>query len=305
MEFINNYLGEIISIGTALFWTITVISFEYAGKKVGSLSVNFIRLILAFIFISTTVYMLTGNFIPVGESAHVWNYLLISGVIGLVIGDFFLFQAFVDIGGRISLLIMSSVPIISSIFGFFLYKEILAPLQMIGMIIIISSIVIVILSKREKGNIHPHVVRGITFAFIGAAAQAIGLILSKEGMFDITAVNEIEKAFLATEIRIISAIGGFIILITIRKEWTNVFKAFKHTKAILFILVGSLFGPFLGVTSQLLAIRYTTLGIHTTISQLNVIMIIPFSIFMFKDKVSVKEIIGSITACIGVLLLFL
>ncbi len=305
MDFMQNYLGEIISIGTALFWTITVISFEYAGKKVGSLPVNFIRLILAFIFISTTVYFFTGNFIPVHESSRVWNYLLISGIIGLVIGDFFLFQAFVDIGGRISLLIMSSVPIISATFGFLLYKEVLDSMQIIGMMIIISSIVLVIMSKRDKGNTHPHVVRGITFAFVGAAAQAIGLILSKEGMIEITTVNEIEKAFLATEIRIISAILGFIILITFRKEWKNVFNAFKHKKAILFILMGSLFGPYLGVTSQLLAIRYTSLGIHTTISQLNVIMIIPFSIIFFKEKVTLKEIIGSITAFIGVIFLFL
>lgn len=305
MEFVNSHLGEIISIGTAFFWTITVISFEYAGKRVGSLPVNFIRLVMSFIFISTTVFYLTGNFVPIGESAHTWNYLLISGIIGLVIGDFFLFQAFVDIGGRISLLIMSSVPIISSIFGFFLYKEIIEPLQLVGMMVIISSIIIIILSKREKQNTHPYVARGITFAFIGAAAQAIGLILSKEGMSDITAVSEMEKALLATEIRIISAIAGFIILITIRKEWGNVLKAFNHIKAIIFILIGSLFGPFLGVTSQLLAIRYTPLGIHTTISQLNIIMIIPFSIIIFKEKVTIKEIVGSLTACLGVLLLFL
>lgn len=305
MDFFSNYLGEIISIGTALFWTITVISFEYAGKKVGSLPVNFIRLILAFIFISTTVYFITGDFFPVGESSHVWNYLLISGIVGLVIGDFFLFQSFVDIGGRISLLIMSSVPIISGVLGYLIYQEVLNTMQIIGMFIIISSIVLVILSKREKGNTHPHVARGILFAFIGAIAQAVGLILSKEGMLEITAVSEIEKAFLATEIRIISAILGFVVLISFRKEWMNVFKAFKHKKAIMFILMGSLFGPYLGVTSQLLALNYTSLGIHTTISQLNVIMIIPFSIVIFKDKVTYKEIIGSITAFIGVILLFL
>lgn len=305
MDFFQSYLGEIISIFTALFWTATVVSFEYAGKRVGSLSVNFIRLIFGFIFISTTVFILTGQFIPIHQSSIVWNYLLISGIIGLVIGDFFLFQAFVDIGGRISLLIMSSVPIISGILGYFIYHEILTGFQIIGMVVIITSISIVILSKKEKEPMHPHIVKGIIFAFIGAFAQAIGLVLSKEGMYFIEAVTETEKALLATEIRIMAAILGFLSLITYQKKWKNVKTALFNKKAVMFIIIGSFFGPFLGVTSQLLAVRYTTLGVHTTISQLNVILIIPFSIIIFKDKVTLKEIIGSITAFIGVALLFL
>lgn len=305
MEFINAHLGEIISIFTALFWTITVVSFEYAGKRVGSLAVNFIRLLFGFVFVVLTVLVLTGSMFPIEQPSSVWNFLLISGLIGLVIGDFFLFQSFVDIGGRISLLIMSSVPIISGILGYFLYQELLTTLELFGILIIIMSIVIVILSKRENNKMHPHIYRGILFAFIGAVAQAVGLVLSKEGMSSLITNNEIDKAFIATEIRIIAAIVGFIVLISLRKEWNNVFAAFKNKNALLFIILGSFFGPFLGVTSQLLALRYTTLGIHTTISQLNVIMIIPFSIILFKDKVSVIEIIGSITAFIGVALLFL
>lgn len=305
MDFIQQYQGEIISIFTAFFWTATVVSFEYAGKRVGSLSVNFIRLIFGFFFIVSTVYFLTGHLFPVSQVGTVWNYLLISGLIGLVIGDFFLFQAFVDIGGRISLLIMSSVPIISSILGYFIYQEVLSGFQVFGIIIIITSISVVILSKKEKEAMHPHVVRGITFAFIGAFAQAIGLVLSKEGMYFIKAATDTEKALLATEIRIIAAILGFILLITYKREWGSVRKAILNKKAMIFIIAGSFFGPFLGVTSQLLAVRYTSLGVHTTISQLNVVLIIPFSIIIFKDKVTIKEIIGSITAFIGVALLFL
>jgi len=46
----ENYLGEIAGLLTAVFWTVTSLAFESAGKKVGSLSVNLIRLVMAFFF---------------------------------------------------------------------------------------------------------------------------------------------------------------------------------------------------------------------------------------------------------------
>ena len=114
------FLGEIISLGTAFFWTFTVIGFEGAGKRVGSLPVNLIRLVIGMVLLTITVFILTGSVIP-DASSYSWNMLLISGIIGLVIGDLFLFQAFVDIGGRVSLLIYSTVPIMTLALGFFIF----------------------------------------------------------------------------------------------------------------------------------------------------------------------------------------
>jgi drug/metabolite transporter (DMT)-like permease len=292
-------LGELISLGTALCWTITVISFEYAGKKVGSLPVNIIRLVFGFIFLGFTLLVLRGSFIPIDASSSAWMWLMLSGFVGLVIGDLFLFQAFVEVGGRISLLVMSLVPPLSAVLSFLIFKELISPLDLLGMFITITSIIVVVISKREKKKpFHPNVKKGVTFALIGAAAQSVGLILSKEGMGDF-------NAFAATQIRIIAAIIGFTIFIFFKKDWKNVGKAFTHPKAIAFITLGSFFGPFLGVSSSLLAIQYTSIGVATTIAQLNIIMIIPFSIILFKEKVSMIEVIGSITAFVGVTLMFI
>jgi len=294
-----SYIGEIISIGTALCWTITVISFEYAGKRVGSLPVNIIRLVFGFIFLGFTLLVTSGSFIPLGIPFDSWTLLMISGFIGLVIGDLFLFQAFVDVGGRISLLIMSTVPVLSAILGLLFFDEVLTVMQLLGMTVTLGAIVLFILLKRsEDSEDHANVKRGILFAFIGAIAQAVGLIFSKMGMGD-------HSAFGATQIRLIAAMLGFTIFIFYKKDWGNVKLAFNNKKAIMFIIFGSLFGPFLGVSSSLYAMQYTEIGIATTIAQLNVIMIIPFSIFLFKEKVRFREIVISFVAFIGVALLFL
>ena len=292
--------GELISLGTAFFWTFTVIGFESAGKRVGSLPVNIIRLVIGMVLLSLTVFIMTGSFIPIGAGTYSWNMLLISGIVGLVIGDLFLFQAFVDIGGRISLLILCSVPIMTAILGYFIFDEVLDFLTIIGIVITLSAISVVILSKRSKNKVfEPHILKGITFAFIGAVAQSLGLVFSKLGM------GENLGAFEATQMRVIAALFTFIIYISIKKEWKNVFGALKDKVAMKYIVIGSIFGPFLGVTSSLLAMKYTSIGVSTTIAQLNVILIIPLSIWLFKDKVKPVEIIASVVAFIGVALLFL
>ncbi|XMB72027.1 DMT family transporter [Mycoplasmatota bacterium WC30] len=293
------YLGELISLGTALCWTITVISFEYAGKKVGSISVNFIRLLIGFLALGLTLWVISGTFIPVNVDGHAWAFLMISGLIGLVIGDLFLFQSFVDVGGRISLLIMSTAPPLTALLSYIFLNETLGTKDLLGMTITISAIIFVIIVKKQKEKVfHKHIIRGIIFAFIGAIGQSVGLIFSKVGMGDY-------NAFAATQIRIIAAIIGFFIFISIKKGWPNIKKAVYNKKAMLFITLGSIFGPFLGVSSQLLAMKYTQIGVATTIAQINVILIIPFSIIIFKDKVSLKEIIGSIIAFAGVVLMFI
>lgn len=293
-------IGELISLGTAIFWTITVIGFESAGKRVGSLSVNIIRLMIGMVLLSLTVLILTGSFIPLDASQYAWNMLLISGLIGLVIGDLFLFQAFVDLGGRLSLLILCSVPIMTSVLGYYIFDEVFDPLTIIGIVLTLSSIIVVILMKRRvTKKFEPHILKGIIFASIGAIAQSLGLVFSKLGMGDTLG------AFEATQIRVISALIGFAIYITLIKGWKKVGHAFKDKISMKYIVLGSVFGPFLGVSSSLLAMQYTSIGVSTTIAQLNVILIIPFSIILFKEKVSRIEIIASVFAFIGVALLFI
>lgn len=293
------YIGELVSLGTAFCWTFTVVGFEYAGKRVGSLSVNIIRLLFGFILISITLAFMTGSFLPVEITNHEILLLSISGFIGLVIGDLFLFQAFVDVGGRISLLIYSCTPVISAVLGLIFFDEVLEMQQILGVVITLSAISFVILLRQtNKEEMHPHIKRGILFAFLGALTQAIGLALSKEGLGDM-------NVFAATQIRVITAIVGFVIYITIVRKWRNVRVAFQDKTAMKFILLGSIFGPFLGVTSSIWATRYTDLGISTTISQLNVILIIPFSMLLFKEKVNIKEVIAALVSLAGVTLLFL
>ena len=296
----QSHIGVIAALAAALCWTVTAIMFESAGKKVGSISVNLIRLIIGFILLSIFNLFTRGMILPIDASGSMWLWLSISGIIGFVIGDLFLFQAYVEIGSRISMLLMSTVPPITAITGFIIMGERITPLGILGMITTIVGIAIVILTKSpdEKKVKFSHPLKGLVYAFIGALGQAFGLVFSKYGMGSY-------NPFAATQIRIIAAIIIFSIIITATKNWGKLYTALKHTKAMKYISVGSFFGPFIGVSLSLLAVQYTPTGIVSTITSITPILLIPVSIIIFKEKIYLREIIGAFISLIGISLLFI
>ena len=144
-----SYLGEISALLTAVFWTVTSMSFESAGKKVGSLAVNLIRLVIAFVIYAVYLKFTRGMFIPLDAGLERWLWLSLSGLVGFVIGDLLLFQAFVVVGARISMLIMSFAPPITALIGWIILGEVLSPMNWLGMAVTITGISMVIL-KRQK-----------------------------------------------------------------------------------------------------------------------------------------------------------
>jgi len=300
------YFGEIAALMTAFFWTITSMSFESAGKKVGSLSVNLIRLVVAFFIYGVVNYFRRGLFLPLDAGTESWVWLALSGLVGFVIGDLLLFQAFVVIGARISMLLMALTPPITAFVGWIILGEVLSPMNWVGMIVTLTGISIVIL-KREKKELDStkkrkittsYSIKGILLAFGGAVGQGVGLVLSKKGMGQY-------DAFAASHIRVITGMIGFAIIILISRRYGNVWKALVHKPAMKRIALGSMFGPFLGVSFSLLAIQHTQAGIAATIMSIVPVLIIPPAILLFHEKVNWKEIIGAIITVSGVALFFL
>lgn len=297
---IGSNIGEIAALATAFCWTISATSFEMAGRKVGSLSVNYIRLFIGFIFISVYSYFTRGMFFPVDATSTNWIWLSISGLIGFFIGDLFLFQSYLEVGARISMLIMASSPPITAILGFFIMGESIDLIGAMGMSITIMGIAMVILGKNpdEKKIEVKHSIKGLTYAFLGSVGQSVGLIFSKIGMGDY-------NPFAATQIRIITGFISFTILFLVLNKWSDLKLALKEKRAMIDITIGSIFGPFVGVSLALISLKHTSAGISSTITSIVPVLIIPVSIFIFKEKVSKKEVLGAIVSVFGVALLFI
>ena len=279
-------------------------AFESAGKRVGALSLNLIRLVIGLGFLAIYNAIVNDGFFP--EATHYqWFWLAMSGLVGFVLGDLFLFRAFILIGARISMLIMALVPPITALIGWITLGEVLTGMEFLGMGITLLGIIMVMATKLDiKKDTFGKTLRmgplvlGSILALGGAVGQAAGLVLSKKGMQDM-------NAFSATQIRIMAGVVGFSIVITLFKRWKHLFGALRDLKAMKAMTIGSFTGPFLGVSFSLLAVQHTDTGVAATLMALTPVMIIPPAILMKKEKIKVLEVIGALVSVGGVALFFL
>lgn len=295
-----SHIGELAALVTAFFWTITALSFEQAAKRIGSLAVNWIRLVLGVTFLTLFSGITRGLFLPLDATPGIWFWLSISGLVGFVFGDLCLFQAFVLIGSRISMLIMALVPLLTTVMSWFVLGEMLTVHDLLGMALTMTGIAIVVLVRPlgEKRFRFSHPIKGILLAFGGAMGQAGGMVISKFGMGDY-------NAFAATQIRAMAGLAGFTLLYFIIRKWGIVRAALHHPSGLRFTLLGAFFGPFLGVSFSLFAIQHTLAGVASTIIAIVPVLIIPPAVLIFHERVTAKEIIGALVAVSGVALLFL
>jgi drug/metabolite transporter (DMT)-like permease len=300
MNFFNHHLGEFAALLTAVFWTITSLSFESASNKIGSVAVNILRLIIGCAFLCVFNLVRRGMVWPVDASIENWIWLSLSGLVGFVFGDLFLFKSYTIIGSRFSMLIMTLVPPITAFFSFVILGERLTLFHYLGMTMTFSGIAMAIFNRPGKGEklslkLAP---RGILYAFGGAVGQALGLVLSKFGMKNY-------DPFAATQIRIIAGIFGYVLLVTLLSRWGNVRNGLYNRSGMALTSLGAFFGPFLGVSFSLVAIKYTEAGIASTIMALVPVFIILPTVIFLKQKVALTEILGAIVSVAGVALFFL
>jgi len=297
---VQNFVGEIAALATAACWAVTATSFEHSAKKIGSMNLNLSRLFIGLFFLSMFTWITRGYFLPTDAGLSEWSWLLLSGLVGIVLGDLLLFEAFVLIGSRISMLIYASVPPLSGIMAYVFLGEKMTSIQVLGMFLTLSGIASVIL-VAEKGSRKvslSHPVKGVLFAFGGAFGQAAGYIIGKFGMASY-------DPFSSTQIRLIAGIIGFALLFTIRGHWPKYAQSFKRKDALATLTLGSFFGPFLGISLSLFAIQRINPGVASTLISITPIILIPYAFFVRKERVELREIGGTLLALVGIAVMFM
>lgn len=295
-----SHAGELAALATACCWTVSALAFQNAGRRVGSLPVNLIRLVMAVFLLGAFTWATRGTPLPTDASSHTWLWLGLSGLVGFTIGDLCLFRAFVLVGARISMLLMTLVPLFTTVLGFLVMGEVLTPMELAGMALTIAGVSSVVSERRRdaSGRIERLPLAGILLGLGGAVGQALGLVLAKFGMGSY-------NAFASTQIRVLVGLVGFAVVFTATGRWPRVRAALSDRKAMTSTGIGSFFGPFLGVSLSLLAVQYTEAGVAATLMALAPVLIIPVSIIFYREHVAWPAAVGAAVAVCGSALLFL
>lgn len=294
-----NYLGKIAALGTAVCWSFGSIFFTISSRRVGHHIVNRSRLAVGLILLSITHYAITGQLVPQGVTGYHWFWFGLSGIVGFAIGDTMLFKSFVLVGPRLSMLMMSLVPVFGTLIAWLFLHEVLEITDILAIIVTLIGISWVILSRSQNSRKKRHHAIGLLCGVGGAFGQALGLILSKQGL-----ANNF-PAIDGNIIRIFTAMIALWMFSLFCGTIPPTFRALKDQKAALTMSAGAFLGPFLGVWLSLVAVQYIFVGIASTLMALPPIILIPLSHWIFKEKITIGAILGTIIAVFGVALIFL
>jgi drug/metabolite transporter (DMT)-like permease len=308
----ENSAGLLFGLLTVMSWTFCIFPFTQAARRLGSNALNHFRLFLATLLVAgvsllTNPRELAALFTP-GHLAS-WLWLGGSGIVGLMFGDYFAFRMYAVLGARMGSVLTTLAPAAALLLGGLLTSEHISVIGIIGIAITIAGIANVSFGKRERIRIPDHghgsVASGVVFGILGAACQGAGLVLAKKALMAQAAAGLPIHPLNATFIRVLTSLLLLMGVTAITGNSRKVVSPLLKNKdgGIRYAVLGTLFGPFLGVALSLFTIERIDASVAQTIFSLVPASALVFAALFLKEKVTVQSVIGVIVALAGVTIL--
>ncbi len=310
------YLGETAGLLTSLFFAINAVVTTKAGVAVGSVILNRSRVVFALLYLLILNLIFFGQPLPLAAGLTRWTWLGLSGLIGLAIGDAFLFQAYLMIGPRLGSLLLSLSTVFGALEAWLFFGESLRPGQILGIGLALAGMIWVIVERAPRSAapgtglpsaaISPaatpaHVPPlGILFGVLAGLGQATGLVFSRQGM------QGNFSPISGNAIRMLAAVLGLWLVALFQGQVGSTLRTLKANPAALrLVALAALIGPVIGVSLSLLAVQNVPVGVASVLTSLSPIFMLPFSYFFFKERLGWQPIAGTFLAMLGVIILFL
>lgn len=303
-------LGQLLALFTATCWAGNSVTYRYLGSFIKSDSLAHARMWIAFPVILLLTVLIDGS-LPLHASARTYAALLSSGVIGYFITDLLLFKAYIYLGARESLVIMTLSPVVSAVLSYFCFAQALSLTEIFGIALTIGGIVCMVLGEMkvhgrvdtaqggaDGKNPNSKIRIGLICAFLSAILQSVSYILAKYALDDVPAVS-------SNLIRNFGGLLAFILYSTFfSRRFFNDIKVLRNGKLLGLLVFAAISGPVLGMSSQMLALTLAPVGIVTAISQISPVLLLPIDKFVFRRRLSAASVAGTLISIAGVVMLF-
>jgi drug/metabolite transporter (DMT)-like permease len=335
--------GVLAAAITAFLWTLSTLAWTSAGRYVGAVAVSFVRLAITCVFLVAYGGLVRGLWFPTDATPWTWWLLGLSGLSGFFVCDLCLFKALLLIGPRLTLLIQALSPPLTAVISWFWLGEPLSETQWLAMTVTVAGVVWVVLERGEHSGQKeglgiedwgldadgqpqsaasqppvpnpqspipsptqspipgvPHRTLGLWLAVAAAGAGAVGTVLGRQAV-----MGSDYDPFAANFIRIIGAMVVYLPAITLARRWTSIALGVAHGRAMVIMICGSLVGPFLGVALYMLALQHVAAGVTATIVNTTPVLILPFAVLFYHEKVTLRAAGGAALSVAGIALLAL
>ncbi|MEM8613804.1 MAG: DMT family transporter [Cyanobacteria bacterium P01_H01_bin.105] len=290
------FQGEIAALSAAGLWAFATLMFGRLGKQLSPLVLNLIKGLIAvgFIVLTLAIRQQLLASLPLGSVI----LLLISGVVGIGLGDTAYFATVNTLGPRRALLLEMLAPPMAALIAWIFLQEQLSALAWLGMALTIAGIVWVISERspqiQNSQLQNGHVLRGVGLGLLAALGQSVGTVLSRAALAD-TAVDPLWSSLLRLSAGLV-CIGS--LLLARSQPVTR-----PSTRLLGGVAIAAFFGTYLAIWLQQVALKYAPAGIAQSLLATSPIMVLPMAL-VIGERVTVRALGGAMIALVGVWLLF-
>lgn len=234
---INETIGQISALTSAASWAFATILWYKLGDRLSYFSLNLFKTVFGSLYLVVFV-LIAGIYLP---SFNDTVFLIISGLIGIALGDTFYFKSLTYIGPRLSALMGTVVPVCTTILAIFILGEKVSSAALMGILMTVGGVAWVVTERVTKKDIIKNKSMGVKYALISVLCTSLGTVFAKIGIKTTPALH-------ATLIRMIGAGLGLMIWGYANnqlKNWINPFiknkELFRKSAFAVFV---SVFGGF-------------------------------------------------------------
>ena len=292
------FIGQIAALAAAFFWALATLLYSKSSHQLSPVQLNLVKGLVASPLLFLGIWLLPGTGWA-GWSQATWALMAISGIIGITLGDSCYFAALRRLGPAHTILLEYLAPPLAAILAWLVLSEQLSLWQILASSVVILGVLLVI-SERQLGSKMRLDRTGLAFAVAEAVCQATGLVMAFQG-FALSQVSPVEAA-------LVRLLGGTLVLtvgiLLIRPKLMPATYRILRKGNIWQLLFAIVIGTFLAIWLQQIAVAYVTPGIAQTLLSTAPLFMLGLNVIRGR-RVSLRALIGTLTAMLGISLLFL
>lgn len=286
--------GQMACLVAALCWAFSVSYFRAPIARWGAVPVNFSKSLIAVTLLGLTA-LVSGQLAVLGEapSSALWA-LVISGWIGLSLGDSALFQAVAKIGGHRTLLLQTLAPIVTAILAHLLFAETMPGRQLLGAVVILAGVAVVVAPAGEARSDLP--ASGVAWAVLAAICQGTGVALTKMGMASV-------PIFTAALLRQGAALLLLTLMAAAMGKLGSTLKLFGSGRSLRDLFVPSALSAYLGFSAAMAGVAWAPAALAAVLLATTPVFSLFLDAWLGEGAITWRGALGTLIAVGGVALL--
>ncbi len=284
-------IGISAALGSAASWAVGSLLFKRLGERISPLAMTLAKGGVSVVLLGLTL-VFTGY---EGVERQPLLLLILSGLLGIALGDTFFFEALQDLGAHALVLLLMLGQVLTVVLAVLFLGETPTLSAWFGIVLVVLGIGIVLSAKlsREKQVFG---LRGIAFGLLSVLCMSVSLIIAKKGLESISAIQ-------ATFIRMLSGTLGMLLFGMTTRRLGRWAMPFKDPNLACLFLVSVCVVTFGGFWLSLVAIKYVDVSIANTLNSTEPLFILPLTAIFLKEKIAFRAVVGTFITTVGIVFL--